>query len=423
MHAATASVCALLAAGCVARVPPVPVAEQLALAERALREGRLEEASERIAEARRRDPLDHAPVLWEATLADLTWRDDDAVRAMQLAIRTARARGEPPAEVAALEGQLGDLLFRCGRWGECGPALIAGAAVADGERRRAFAATAAVLPFVQKVSGPLLSEQPLRADDVPEFLCGSHDRQRPFHIDTGAAMTMLADSLAVELGVQQRWAAGEASGSIGNRFPVELGVLPKLEVGEIEVGDMPVLVADDAVMRLRDLRGGPERAPLGVLGLDVLSLFRLMLDPERASVVLELPRGLPPEQSVQCVRDAGACLVPVLVDDVRMWFVLDTGASHSSLSPAGLERLPRGAARAVPAFREVRTLGGSIPAVREVHDLVMRCSEARFVGVTLPVVPRGATGLFPVHGVLGVDLLGHCRVILDRGRARLIALP
>ena len=39
------------------------------------------------------------------------------------------------------------------------------------------------------------------------------------------------------------------------------------------------------------------------------------------------------------------------------------------------------------------------------------------------VVPRTAGGLFPVHGVLGVDLLSRCRVTLDRGRARLLAVP
>jgi hypothetical protein len=187
---------------------------------------------------------------------------------------------------------------------------------------------------------------------------------------------------------------------------------------------VPVLVVDDAALQMRDLFGGPERVPRGILGLDLLSQFRLTLDPERSSVAIELPRGLPAEQSVQCVRVVeGACLVPILVEDVRMWFVLDTGASHSSLSESGLARLPGGASRALPSFRQVRSLGGTLPVVREVHDLVVRCSsEARFVGVTLPVVPRGVTSTFPLHGVLGMDLLGRCRVILDRGRARLVAL-
>ena len=48
---------------------------------------------------------------------------------------------------------------------------------------------------------------------------------------------------------------------------------------------------------------------------------------------------------------------------------------------------------------------------------------AETVDVTLPVVSRGAGSLFPVHGVIGVDLLSHCRVTLDSGRARLTALP
>ena len=42
--------------------------------------------------------------------------------------------------------------------------------------------------------------------------------------------------------------------------------------------------------------------------------------------------------------------------------------------------------------------------------------------MTLPVIARGDAGLFPVHGVLGVDLLSRCRLTLDRGRARLTAI-
>lgn len=198
-----------------------------------------------------------------------------------------------------------------------------------------------------------------------------------------------------------------------------MGALLQFEVGDIAIGTVPVLVVDDAALRLRDLHGGAERVPRGVLGLDLLASVRLTLDPERQSVTLELPRGLPEGQSVQCVRVDGRCLVPVFVEGVRLWFVLDTGASYSSLSESGLRRLPGGDRRAVPSFRRVRTVGGGLVSVREVRDLVLRCSEARFLGVTLPVVSRGAGATFPVDGVLGVDLLSQCRVTLDRGRARL----
>lgn len=397
----------------------MPLEQQLQAVALALREGRLEAAAELLAAARSRHGNQAAVATWSSVLAELLWRDDDAVREMQSAVRAAGAAGAPAAEVAELRGRLGDLLFQAGRWGEAWTALTADPAVSP--QRAAFATVAAELPSVRQPRGPLLTEQPLLPGDTPEFVCGSGGRQRPFAIDTGTSMTTLGRSFAEELAVAHRVAAGEALDSGGRKLPIEVGVLPHFQIGDVDMGATPVLVVDDAALRLRDLFGGAERVPRGVLGLDLLAAMRLSLDPERSSVTLELPRGLPEEQSVQCVRVDGRCLAPVTIEGVRFWFVLDTGASHSSLSDAGLARLPDGEERAVPTYRRVRTVGGGTVAVREVRGLVLRCSEARFAGVTLPVVPRGQGGTFPVHGVLGIDLLGRCRLTLDRGRARLIA--
>lgn len=407
---------------CVGRVREPSVAAQLELAAIALREGRLEEATELVARARQRDPRDVAAAACSATIAELLWRDDDAVREMAAAVRNALTRGSDEYELSVLRGRLGDLLFQAGRWRDCREPLSAGQAI-DGERRRAFAAVAAVLPSARQPDGPLLTEQPLLPGDAPEFVCGSGERLRPFAIDTGTSMTTLGRSFAEELAVGHRQPAGTALDGAGRELPVEVGVLPRFQVGDVAMGATPVLIVDDAALRLRDLFGGPERVPRGVLGLDLLAAVRLTIDPERRSVTIELPRGLPTEQSVQCVRVEGRCLAPVQIEGVRLWFVLDSGASHSSLSEVGVTRLPGGDRRTVPSYRRIRTVGGGLLSVREVRDLVLRCSEGRFLGVTLPVVARGRSKTFPVDGVLGLDLLRRCRVIVDRGRARLVALP
>ena len=420
-RALAASLCWL--AACNTPPPPPAIEEELTLAALALREGRLEEAGERVDAVRRREPRHVVAAQWQATIASLSWRDEAAVAAQQAAIRAARSAGWSAAAVADLEGRLGELLFQAGRYGDSVPFLVAGAIGAASARRRAFATVATRLSPLLQVSGPLLSEQPLLPGDVPEFACGVDERQRPFAIDTGTSMTTVSRSFADELGVAEQHAAGAALDSAGRELPVAVGVLPRFRVGDLELGAVPVLIADDAAMQLRDFHGGVERVPRGVLGLDLLAVCRMTIDPERGSVVLQRATGLPEASSIACVRADGRCLLPVFVEGVRLWFVLDTGASHSSLTAAGVDALPGGAGRTVPSFRRVRTVGGGLVAVREVRDLVLRCSEVRFQGVTLPVVPRGAATVFPVHGVLGIDLLGRCRVTLDRGRARLQAVP
>ncbi|MCA8965330.1 MAG: aspartyl protease family protein [Planctomycetes bacterium] len=417
----------LLAAGlglaaCVTREPLPSAAELLADATASLARGEVEAAAEFVHRARRVEPGDVAAAQWSAVIAELLWKDDLAIAEQWQALRNARGAGLDQAALSEIQGRLGDLMFAAGRWGEATIWLQAGAVGEDAERRLAYASITRLLPFVRQQSGPFLTEQQLLPGDSPEFACGVAGRQRSLAIDTGTSMTTLSKGFAQELAAHSLQPAGFAVDGAGRKLQVEVGVLEQFAVGDVGIGSLPALVVADEALRLRDLQGGPARVPRGVLGLDLLAAFRLTLDPERASVVLELPTGLAESESVQCVRAEGRCLAPAVVEGVRLWFVLDTGASHSSLTQEGVAALPGGDARAVPAFRRVHTVGGNLIAVREVRDLVLRSSSARFQGITLPVVPRHASGLFPVHGVLGIDLLSRCRVTLDHGRAQLTAV-
>jgi hypothetical protein len=400
--------------------PPVPEAEGFALEiADALARGRIALADEVVARARAHYPESSLLAGWSAVVADLLWLDDRAISSQTAAIRLAHPASELGPE---LRGRLGDLLFHAGRYGEAAGPLRSGAVGGAAERRAAAAAICRDLPFRRKQAGPLVSEVALLEGPVPEIVCGIGPLRRPFAVDTGSSVTVLSESLAAEVGVRSLVAAGVALDGTGRPLPVRLGTVAGFAVGEVALGSVPVAVVADARLGMRDLFGGPEHSVGAVLGLDVLSGFRMTIDPARRSIVLELPRGLQPEESVQCVRADGRCLIPVQIEGRGLWFVLDTGASHSSVTEAGLGQLPDAGARTVQAFRRVRSVGGSSVSVREIHDLVIRVSATRFAGVTLPVVGRHAGGVFPVHGVLGADLLGRCRLTLDRGRAALEAV-
>lgn len=418
--AGSALVTVLLAA-CGSAPPPPPTAAESALAvAEALRHGHIAEAETVLQQARARDPDDGALLAWSAVVAGLTWQDALAVVE---STHLLRAPGRGGISLAECHGRLGEALFAAGRFGESVSHLLAGAEGDAAERRHAFAAMARRLPVRRQLTGPLATERPLFASgDLPEFECSVGTRRRPFVIDTGTSMTTLTQSLASDLDVQDQRPAGSAVDGTGRLLPVGIGILDPFAIGDIVLGATPVLVVDDERFSLRDLHGGPEQPVRGVLGLDLLALFRITLDARRGSVVLEMPRGLSPSASERCVRADGRCLVPVAIEGVQLWFVLDTGASHSSLTTIGLQQLPGGDSRAVPAFRRVRTTGGGAIAVREVRDLVLRVSAARFRGVNLPVVARQPGSVFPVHGVLGNDLLLSCRTTLDGGRVRLQAV-
>ncbi len=400
--------------------PAEPTAEESARSIAvALAGGQIELADRLRERLRQRHPDDALGLRWSAVVSQLLWQDDRAAAELDMLRRTRDRGGLDPAEA---NGLLGDTLFLAGRWGESVAPLQAAYTGPEGLRRVAFAMAARQLPFRRMQAGPLATEQPLLAGAPPEFLCGTGRVRRPFAIDTGTSMTTLSRSLAADLGVRVLTGAGTARDGAGRELPVEIGILEGFAVGEVDLGAVPVLVIDDARLELRDELGGAERSPGGVLGLGLIALFRLTLDPDRRSVALERPRGLGQAESVQCVRADGRCLVPVVIDGQGLWFVLDTGASHSSLTEAGLRAIPDGPARAGTGFRRIHTVAGRSTSVREVRELTLRVSQTRFRGLTLPVVPREADGLFPVHGVIGGDLLLQCRVTLDRGRVRIEAI-
>jgi hypothetical protein len=229
-------------------------------------------------------------------------------------------------------------------------------------------------------------------------------------------MCTLAKSLAEEVGIRELHDFGMVRDSLGRQHSSWIGVLPQFAIGGVAVGPLPVLIVDDQRLALRDTFGGPDHPPRAVIGLDVLSRFRLVFDLTRKTVRFESPRGLTEKGAVAGLLVDGCMVFPVGIDGVDMWFILDTAASHSSLTEAGLRVLPGGERRALPDYRHPTSLAGRGFIARKVGGMVLQTSAVKFTGVEMPVVERLGGGSFPIHGVLGVDLIRRCRLTIDSGR-------
>jgi hypothetical protein len=405
-----------VAAGCYSVPEPLPVTGHDVVLAQALADGDFERAEEFMRRALAREPDSASVRLWAAALAEMAGRDQEAVLHLREVLRSTDRGGLDEAEV---HGRLGDVLFRLGRYGEAAPHLFAATRGADAARWRAFAELATLLPPVAEVPRDVAAELALRPGPMPELFCRFDQAERPFVLDTGATFTTLSQTLATELGVRPLLPAGVGRDGSGREIPLQAGLVRAFGLGAIRLGMRPVLVVDDQRLAMQDARGGPERAPLGVVGIDVLGQFQVTFRPSRGSIGITPGGTLKPAESVPCLRVEGRLLAPVWIEGKQLWFVVDTGATESSLTGPGLRVLPGGESRATPAFRQVRTPGGSGYAVREVRDLILTVSEVRFTGVALLVVERVPLASFPVHGVLGADLLLRCRTVLDGGRLRM----
>ncbi len=382
----------------------------------ALAAGDIEKAEGYLVRARAVHPDDAGLLMWAAVIAQMTWRESSALNDLRQILRGEDREVMSQDELMA---RIGELSFRLGAYAECIAYLQSGSEGDGSGRRAALARLARNLPYTRAEPRELAAELPLLGGALPEMLCSFGELKHPFVLDTGASMTTVSRRFARELGVLSIIPAGTAKDGVGSEFEVSFGVAQRMSLGNFELGAQPVLVVEDGQLGLRDEFGGPERSPGGVVGLDILARFRVTFDPGRQSVLFELPRGLGARESVMCVQHDGRCLVPLTIEGKAFWFVLDTGASHSSLTEKGLYLLPSGAHRAVEQLRRVRSPSGSRYSVRGVEGLTLEVSGVEFLGVDLPVVRRPFSSRFPVHGVLGADLLMRCRTTFDMGRLRL----
>ena len=82
-----------------------------------------------------------------------------------------------------------------------------------------------------------------------------------------------------------------------------------------------------------------------------------------------------------------------------MWFILDTAASHSSLTTRGLHDLPGGDRRATADLRSLKSLGGTFLS-KKVTGLVVQTSAVKFTGIEFPVIDRVNPASIPVPAMV-----------------------
>ena len=388
--------------------------EYTAAAVKRLSNGNVTQAEDILLRARALFPEDELVLRWSAHVMQMQGQNLEAVDVL---LTLSRFEQLETVSLAELRGQIGDLLFAAGRFGESFTYLRAGSTGGSRSHRAAKAVIIRAMPYAARPLRHGDGDVELITGPWPEMLCEFGSKTRRCLVDSGSSMSTMTESLAKDVGVTDIIEFGIVRDSLGREHKARIGALPGLTVGGVDMGPMPIIIVEDERLAMRDPFGGPDNPPEALIGLDVLSRFRVSLDLSQRLAAFRRPQGLGALKAENCLLVDGCYLLPIQVDGVRMWFILDTAASHSSLTNAGLKVLPGGERRVIPDHRPKANIRQFIS--RKVSGLVLETSRVKFTNIELPVVERAPSSEFPVHGVFGADLLQHCRMTMERGKVLL----
>lgn len=148
-----------------------------------------------------------------------------------------------------------------------------------------------------------------------------------FLLDTGATHTIINTTLGKQLGLPlQDYPPNLTQGlAFGNGKKTQVGIYPALTLS----------IKDASVQQIHPL-GMAKQAMLhnlsGILGLDFLSQFDLVIDPRHRQIQLLPPTSL--KEGIPLIGKGGWLTVQVLINGQGPFtFALDTGATQTILSP------------------------------------------------------------------------------------------
>jgi predicted aspartyl protease len=282
----------------------------------------------------------------------------------------------------------------------------------DEDLRRGVSSDAAVARLVRDVSpqtvewvGPVrlpTSRNPIGSLVSAITIDGSSEQ---WLLDTGANQSVVSRSYAERLGlVPLNGVAAVGSGVTGRSSPLQAAVIPRLPLGGATVRNVIVLVLDDANLRIGT---GPEPYQIhAVLGYPVLKGLGQVTFTRGGEFLAGQTRG-----GTVTVPMFMRGLMPAIeceVEDQRLPFTVDTGASSSDFSIRYYERFAAGATHWNRQTVESGGAGGTVTRDVFIQPAVkMKIGDASVVLRNVQIVPtRVNAGLDVLFGNLGQDFVG-----------------
>lgn len=253
--------------------------------------------------------------------------------------------------------------------------------------------------------------------DVPRVNVTIEGKTAAAVIDSGAVLSIVAESLARELAVQPLGEfRGTFFGLLGEPIAVRFGLAKELRIGGLRVANVPVAIMAD--QELRFVVRNKERFDMRlILGANLLKEFRTEIDvPEGEAVFTRLTaEDRKPDEAQNLFHIGFRPFVHGAINH-RAWylFVLDTGSEVTFLNKDLLEKTPVRSAEQIHGAT-LQGLGGSKKRGSKIANVEVGIDRwgGRFADL-----PLYGTEHSQAFGIIGQDLLRKFRVVIDFGSMR-----
>jgi len=236
-----------------------------------------------------------------------------------------------------------------------------------------------------------------------------------FWLDTGSSMTMLAGDVARSLRIAPLVPDTLEIVTSTGRIVAQPALLPELRLGQLVVRNVPTMIVDETMMRMREpkqMGTDPALKIDGIIGFDIIRQLDIEVDYALATMTLRNPANSRPARD----RNMFWVGLPVVeltsLGGIPLHFALDTGAQLTFVTETLLDKLQVQPARI--ENRRVGGLGGEI----SMRTPVISDLRVRLRG--FPILFRSAVVRAPVYqvlaaldGVLGGDIWSTGAVRID----------
>jgi hypothetical protein len=249
---------------------------------------------------------------------------------------------------------------------------------------------------------------------TPVLTVRINGRPYEFWLDTGASMTLLSASVAVEAKVYLAAPDTLALGVISGHIPARAVLIDSLGMGPITARGLGAAVVAPGMLRLdrRVVQGRTESIPIdGVIGTDLLRYMDLVLDAGAGTITIRRPRPNP--RATRNLFWVGYPVVKLVSKDGRPVVLgLDTGAEGTFATRGLLRKAPH-----TPVATRRMTIGGLGPQRQQTEwvarDLALSDGDYAIALRNVPIAPDQRWTFVAFDGVIGSDVALASRLHLD----------